>query len=165
MEIDDQGKPEDAESARLIDLCQRSQIHITDRHSGQRDVPITNGQHAFFALLLKDMEHIADWYNKPIKDLYQNKKPVTPPSLCAEDCIKIFYEVSGDRNKLLSVLKNRRTMHEISVRKHRMQQDTFDKKKAAQKKAKDDGDEEYTISTTKSNKKHTAPLSAKKKQE
>ena len=43
MEIDDHSMPEDAESARLIDLCQRSQIHVTDRDSGQRDVPITNG--------------------------------------------------------------------------------------------------------------------------
>ena len=53
-------------------------------------------------------------------------------------------------------------MHEISIRKLQMQQDTVAKQQAAKKKAKDDGDEEYTVS---SSKRHPAGISAKKRAE
>ena len=75
----------------LIDLCQRSHVHLTSKETGEA-VPITDGQQALFALLLTDMSNIADrFYGKP----YEWKTIET------EDCIKAFYEVNGDRKKLI----------------------------------------------------------------
>ena len=90
-----------ADDSMLIDLCQQSNINLTSKETGQA-VPITDGQQAFFALLLTDMSNLADYfYSKGYKTIE------------TEDCIKTFYECSGDRKKLIQVLKNRKILYEI----------------------------------------------------
>ena len=77
-----------ADDAMMIDLCQQSNINLTSKETGQ-PVPITEGQQAFFALLLTDMSNIAEKFCKA--DYW----------IETEEVIKAFYEVSGDRKKLI----------------------------------------------------------------
>jgi len=72
-------------------------VTIKDKLSNEL-VPIETGQQALFALLYRDMENLAYKYNNVVE---------------TEDCIKIFYEVSCDRNKLVQVLHNLQCNYKI----------------------------------------------------
>jgi len=66
-------------TASMIELCEEKQISVRRKVDGE-NVPITNGQQAFFALLSQDMNNLADRYDAEYAD-----------------CLKIFYEVNCDR--------------------------------------------------------------------
>lgn len=54
----------------------------------QRNVALTNGEAAYFALLASDMLELADKYKRDIDEIH-----------------KIFFEVSCDREKLIKILE------------------------------------------------------------
>ena len=92
-------------TASMIELCEEKQISVRNKVSGE-NVPITNGQQAFFALLSQDMNNLADRYEANY-----------------EDCLKIFYEVNCDRALLCQVLKNAKTKKTIRDKKMKFNQE------------------------------------------
>lgn len=139
---------------------------MKDKDTGQQ-VPITNGQHALFAILLRDMKNCADKYNTG-RDPYvppttsstkamtlsskKKEKWIAPSYLSEEDCLKILYEVSGDRQKLLQVLRNRRLIHSMNLKRHNMHTEQPQKQQKSTTKSKKDNDgdresdEDYQVS-------------------
>ncbi|CDW88076.1 UNKNOWN [Stylonychia lemnae] len=72
----------------LLDAAESEQILVFKKFGEEkRQVNLTNGQEAFFALLAQDLMEIADNYKRDIDEVH-----------------KIFFEVSCDREKLKKVL-------------------------------------------------------------
>ena len=73
-------------SQELLDMVEKQGIVVTDKSKNEQQPP-QNGQEAYFALLANDLANIAMTFQKDIHEVH-----------------KIFYEVSCDRDKLISFL-------------------------------------------------------------
>jgi len=80
-----------ANSRQLLDLVQQEGIVIYKRDDEEkRQVNITEGEVAFFALLASDMLDLAEKYKRDVDEVHQ-----------------LFFQVSCDRAKLVKLLESK----------------------------------------------------------